>query len=32
MTRAIALAEKNAQVNGIQNVRIFESDGLAAVE
>ena len=30
-TRAIALAEKNAQVNGIQNVRIFESDGLASV-
>ncbi|WP_431028444.1 class I SAM-dependent methyltransferase [Lysinibacillus sp. LZ02] len=30
-TRAIALAQKNAQLNGIQNVRIFESDGLAAV-
>lgn len=30
-TRAIALAEKNAQVNGVQNVRIFESDGLASV-
>ena len=30
-TRAIALAAKNAQVNGVQNVRIFESDGLAAV-
>ena len=30
-TRAIALAKKNAQVNGVQNVRIFESDGLAAV-
>ena len=30
-TRAIALAEKNAQVNGIQTVRIFESDGLASV-
>ena len=29
-TRAIALAQKNAQVNGVQNVRIFESDGLAA--
>ena len=29
--RAIALAEKNAQVNGVQNVRIFESDGLASV-
>ncbi|MEO4055276.1 class I SAM-dependent methyltransferase [Solibacillus sp. CAU 1738] len=31
-TRAVALAEKNAQVNGIQNVQIFESDGLANVE
>ena len=30
-TRAIALAQKNAQLNGIQNVRIFESDGLATV-
>ena len=30
-TRAIALAEKNAQMNGVQNVRIFESDGLASV-
>ena len=30
-TRAIALAEKNAQVNGVQNVRIFESDGLASI-
>ncbi|WP_413364086.1 class I SAM-dependent methyltransferase [Lysinibacillus sp. 3P01SB] len=30
-TRAITLAEKNAKLNGIQNVRIFESDGLAAV-
>ena len=29
-TRAIALAKKNAQVNGVQNVRIFESDGLAS--
>ncbi len=29
-TRAISLAEKNAKLNGIQNVRIFESDGLAA--
>ena len=29
--RAIALAEKNAQVNGVQNVRIFESDGLASI-
>lgn len=31
-TRALALAEKNAQLNGVQNVRIFESDGLDAVE
>ena len=31
-TRALSLAEKNAQLNGIQNVRIFESDGLDAVE
>lgn len=31
-TRALALAEKNAQQNGVQNVRIFESDGLDAVE
>jgi len=30
--RAVALSKKNAQVNGVQNVRIFESDGLAAVE
>ena len=30
-TRAIGLAMKNAQVNGVQNVRIFESDGLSAV-
>ncbi|KGR86721.1 class I SAM-dependent methyltransferase [Lysinibacillus odysseyi] len=29
-TRAILLAEKNAKLNGVQNVRIFESDGLAA--
>jgi 16S rRNA (guanine1207-N2)-methyltransferase len=29
-TRALSLAEKNAKLNGIQNVRIFESDGLAA--
>ena len=28
MKRAIALSQKNAQVNGIQNVRIFESDGV----
>ena len=31
-TRAIELAKKNAEKNGIQNVRIYESDGLAAVE
>ncbi|MCH7323565.1 class I SAM-dependent methyltransferase [Solibacillus sp. MA9] len=31
-TRAIGLSQKNAQLNGIQNVRIFESDGLSAVE
>ena len=30
-TRAIQLAEKNATANGIQNVRIYESDGLSAV-
>ncbi len=30
--RAVALSRKNAQLNGIQNVRIFESDGLAAVD
>ena len=30
--RAIALSKKNAQVNGVQNVRIFKSDGLTAVE
>lgn len=30
-TRAVALSQKNAQLNGIQNVRIFESDGLNAV-
>ena len=30
--RAIGLAQKNAQLNGVQNVRIFESDGLNAVE
>lgn len=29
--RAVALSRKNAEVNGIQNVRIFESDGLLAV-
>ncbi|WP_274308585.1 class I SAM-dependent methyltransferase [Solibacillus daqui] len=31
-TRAIGLSRKNAELNGIQNVRIFESDGLSAVE
>ena len=31
-TRAIGLSQKNAQLNGVQNVRIFESDGLSAVE
>lgn len=31
-TRALELAKKNAQVNGVQNVRIFESDGLAAAK
>ena len=30
-TRALQLAEKNASKNGVQNVRIFESDGLSAV-
>jgi 16S rRNA (guanine1207-N2)-methyltransferase len=30
--RAISLAKKNAEINGIQNVRIFESDGLSAVD
>ena len=30
-TRAVALSQKNAQLNGIQNVRIFESDGLSAI-
>lgn len=29
--RAVALSRKNAEVNGIQNVRVFESDGLSAV-
>lgn len=29
--RAISLAEKNAQLNGIQNVRIFQSDGLEGI-
>ena len=31
-TRAIGLSQKNAQLNGVQNVRVFESDGLSAVE
>ncbi|HWK24050.1 MAG TPA: class I SAM-dependent methyltransferase [Ureibacillus sp.] len=30
--RAVALSKKNAEINGVQNVRIFESDGLANVE
>ena len=30
--RAINLAKKNAERNGIQNVRIFESDGVTAVD
>ncbi|WP_042478605.1 class I SAM-dependent methyltransferase [Bacillus ndiopicus] len=30
-SRAVALAQKNAEVNGIQNVQIIESDGLANV-
>lgn len=30
-SRAIALAQKNAQLNGIQNVRISESDGLTNI-
>ena len=29
--RAVALSCKNAEANGVQNVRIFESDGLSAV-
>lgn len=29
--RAVALSKKNAEVNGIQNVRIFESDGLLSL-
>lgn len=29
--RAVALSRKNAENNGIQNVRIFESDGLSAI-
>ena len=30
--RAVALSQKNAQVNGVQNVRIFVSDGLSNVD
>jgi len=30
--RAVALSQKNAQVNGVQNVRIFISDGLSNVD
>lgn len=30
--RAVALSQKNAQVNGVQNVRIFMSDGLSNVD
>lgn len=30
--RAVSLAEKNAEVNGVQNVQVFESDGLSAVQ
>ncbi|EON71005.1 class I SAM-dependent methyltransferase [Lysinibacillus sphaericus] len=30
--RAVALSQKNAQVNGVQNVRIFVSDGLSVVD
>ena len=30
-TRALQLAEKNASVNGVQNVRIIESEGLSNV-
>ncbi len=29
--RAVSLAKRNAELNGIQNVRIFESDGVTAV-
>jgi len=31
-SRAVQLAKKNADLNGVQNVRIFESDGLAALD
>ncbi|WP_107839064.1 class I SAM-dependent methyltransferase [Metasolibacillus meyeri] len=30
-SRAVALAQKNAEMNGIQNVQVIESDGLANV-
>ena len=30
--RAVMLSQKNAQVNGVQNVRIFVSDGLSNVD
>ncbi|SOC39170.1 class I SAM-dependent methyltransferase [Ureibacillus acetophenoni] len=30
--RAVLLAKKNAEMNGIQNVRIFESDGVTSVD
>ncbi len=30
--RAVTLSQKNAQVNGVQNVRIFVSDGLSMVD
>lgn len=30
-TRALALATKNAQMNGVQNVHVLESDGLASI-
>ncbi|CAM5196437.1 16S rRNA m(2)G 1207 methyltransferase OS=Ureibacillus acetophenoni OX=614649 GN=SAMN05877842_10583 PE=4 SV=1 [Ureibacillus acetophenoni] len=30
--RAVLLAKKNAETNGVQNVRIFESDGVTAVD
>lgn len=29
--RAVALSRKNAEANGVQNVRVFESDGLSAM-
>lgn len=30
--RAVALSQKNAQLNGVQNVQIFESNGLDSVQ